>query len=198
MKWRLPLVGRSIGGIDCNRPDITLWVRSRYGDYAKIRFVVDTASDFTAIPIPQAQEEGIAFPRAPAQRGTAGGLVGRVEKYLGSVHVRIGGEEFDWPCDFLVLAPAGRETPAARQARTAPVLGRAGFLAAFAIGIDGGYLTVRRRPSGPWWRRLLRALWPGFARYHPVDETLGNQPGAVKSPRHPVTPLLRTTHRTGV
>jgi hypothetical protein len=99
-------------------------------------------------------------------------MVGRVEKFLGSVHVRIGGEEFDWPCDFLVLPPAGPETPAARQARTAPVLGRAGFLGAFAIGIDGDYLTVKRRPTGPWWRRLLRALWPGFARDHELTEPL--------------------------
>jgi hypothetical protein len=172
MKWRLPLVRRTLGGVACDRPEVTLWVRSRYGDYAKIRFVVDTGSDFTAMPIPRAQEEGIAFPQAPAQRGTAGGLLGRVEKYLGSVHVRIGGEEFDWPCDFLVLPPAGPETPAASQARTTPVLGRAGFLAAYAIGIDGDYLTIKRRPSGPWWRRLGRALWPELAREHPVSEPL--------------------------
>ena len=62
MKWRLPLADRSIGGIDCDRPEVTVWVRSRYGDYAAIQFIVDTASDFTAIPISQAQKEGIAFP----------------------------------------------------------------------------------------------------------------------------------------
>ena len=99
MKWRLRLVRRTLGGIDCNRPDVTLWVRSRYGDYAKIRFIVDTASDFTAIPISLAQREGIAFPQSPAQRGTAGGLLGAVEKYLGALHVRIAGEEFNWPCE---------------------------------------------------------------------------------------------------
>jgi hypothetical protein len=158
MKWRLRLVRRTVGGVDCHRPEVTLWVRSRYGDYAKIQFIVDTASDLTAISIPLAQKEGMAFPQSPAQLGMAGGLLGAVEKYLGSIHIRIAGEEFDWPCDFLVLPPAGPETPAARQARTAPVLGRAGFLAAFAIGIDGDYLTVKRRPRGPWWRRLGRAL----------------------------------------
>ena len=172
MKWRLPLVRRTLGGIDCPRPEVTLWVRSRYGDYAAIQFIVDTASDFTAIPIPQAQREGIAFPQSPAQRGTAGGLLGAVEKYLGALHVRIAGEEFDWPCDFLVLPPAGPESPAARQARTAPVLGRAGFLGAYAIGINGDYLTIKRRPAGPWWRRLGRALWPGLARNHSVTEPL--------------------------
>jgi hypothetical protein len=51
-------------------------------------------------------------------------------------------------------------------------LGRAGFLAAFAIGIDGAYLTVKRRPFGPWWRRLGHALWPKFARDHEVTEPL--------------------------
>src|SRR6516164_5789197 len=101
MKWRLPLVRRTLGGIDCPRPEVTLWVRSRYGDYAASQFIVDTASDFTAIPIPQAQREGIAFPQSPAQRGTAGGLLGAVEKFLGAIHIQIAGAEFDWPCDFL-------------------------------------------------------------------------------------------------
>jgi hypothetical protein len=73
MKWRLRLVRRTLGGIDCDRPEVTVWVRSRYGDYDAIQFIVDTASDFTAIPISQAQKEGIAFPQSPTHAGRQNG-----------------------------------------------------------------------------------------------------------------------------
>ncbi len=44
MKRKLHLVSRRIAGIDCDRPEVTLWVRTRYADYARIRFIVDTTA----------------------------------------------------------------------------------------------------------------------------------------------------------
>src|SRR5437868_6096830 len=101
MKRKLRLARRRLAGVACDRPEVTLWVRTRYHSFAKVRFVVDTAADFTALPIALAEREGIDFPRSHATRGTARGLVGAVEKYLGSLHIRLADEEFDWPCDFL-------------------------------------------------------------------------------------------------
>ncbi len=147
----------------------------RYLDFIPLTFVVDTASDFSAVPVWLARRKGIDFPRSEASRGVAGGLVGRVEKYLGSIHVAVAGEEFDWPCDFLD-SPAPPTTPrTAGQIRPGelPVLGRAGFLAAFAIAIDGDCLTVRRRYADrPWWYRLGRSLLPDLARPRSVNEPL--------------------------
>jgi hypothetical protein len=175
MKRRLRLVSRRIANIDCDRPEVTLWVRTRYQDYARVRFIVDTAADFTGLPISLAQLEGIEFSRAVTARGTAGGLVGAVEKYLGTIQVRIAGEEFDWPCDFLELPaqlPAALpQSPRHRQARAVPVLGRAGFLAAFAIYINGDCLLIHRRyTTRPWWYRLWKKLLP--ARAHQVTDPL--------------------------
>src|SRR5216683_1984211 len=168
MKRKLRLVRWVAAGVPCDRPEVTVWVRTRYDGYAKVRFVVDTAADFTALPISVAEREGIDFSRSEATRGTARGLVGAVEKYLGSLHVRLADEEFDWPCDFL-MSPASStpQTPGQRLPRRLPILGRAGFLAAYAIGIDGNYLTVARRgTSRQWWYRRWQTLLP--AREHPV------------------------------
>ncbi len=175
MKFKLPLFERTVARIACPIPLVMLRVRSRYGDFANVKFVVDTAADFIAMPVWRAQQEGIDFPRSEASRGVAGGLVGRAEKYLGSVHVAVAGEEFDWPCDFLD-SPAPPATPrTAGQIRPGelPVLGRAGFLTAFAIAIDGDYLTVRRRHADrPWWYRLGRSLLPDLTRHRSLDKPL--------------------------
>ncbi len=175
MKFKLSLDRRTIAGIPCPIPLVTLRVRSRYGDYADLTFVVDTAADFPAIPVWLAQQEGIDFPRSEASRGVAGGLVGRVEKYLGSIHVVIAGEEFDWPCDFLdsPAPPGAPRTSGQIRPGELPVLGRAGFLVAFAIAIDGDFLTVRRRyRDRPWWYRLGRVLLPDLARHRSLDKPL--------------------------
>lgn len=177
IKRRIPLANRRLGQHECPRPEITLWVRSRYQEYTKIHFIVDTAADFTAIPIPLAQDEGLDFTRSEALRSSVGGLVGRVEKYLGSLHVRIAGEEFDWPCDFLMQTAL----PSSQVSGTSPrsprryyaVLGRAGFLAAFAIAIGGKYLTIKRwHPGRSWWRQFWSLAWLERTRYHAIDDPL--------------------------
>src|SRR5437879_5368822 len=130
MKRKLHLVPRRVSDIDCDRPEVTIRVRTRYGDFVPLRLIVDTAADFTAIPMPLAQRLGLAFSQTDASRGTAAGLLGNVPKYRDSMRVHIAGEEFDRPCDFLeipappaVTAPA---TPGLRPGRLNPVLGPAG------------------------------------------------------------------------
>jgi hypothetical protein len=166
MKVKVRLAARRSGGVACPRPEVTLWVRTRYLDYTPVRFVVDTGADVTGIWTSVARQEGIPFPQDVSTRGRAGGLVGAVDSFRGALRVRLRGEEFDWPCDFLTPPP---ESTAA-GARRLPVLGRAGFLTEFAACVDGDFLFVRRRwPSRPWWYRLARRLVPPFATEHPIE-----------------------------
>jgi hypothetical protein len=74
---------------------VTLDVRTRYGTFAPLFFVVDSGADVSAMPIRLARREGIAFPQTQAVRGIARGMVGEVDKYRGSIHVRASGEVFD-------------------------------------------------------------------------------------------------------
>jgi hypothetical protein len=142
-------------------PMVTLLVRTRYGTFAPLPFAVDSGADTSALPVDLAQREGILFPRTEAARSVATGLVGAVERYRGLIHVRLFGEEFDWPCDFLDAPPH-----TAPIVRAYGVLGRAGFLGAFRFCLDDRWLTLaRRRGALPWWRLLL----PRFAREHAPD-----------------------------
>ncbi len=138
MRWKLLLRPRVSDGLSCPRPEVTIWVRSRYSDFVPVRFVVDTGADVTALPLAFAKREGIPVDQSDAAAGKAWGLVGSVEKYLGTIHVRIGGEGFDWPCNFLATS-----SPASSSGYG--VLGRAAFLDAFRIAVDRPYLTLERR-----------------------------------------------------
>jgi hypothetical protein len=51
MKRKLRLASRRAGGVPCPRHEVTLWVRTRYHDFARVRFTIDTGADWTAIPI---------------------------------------------------------------------------------------------------------------------------------------------------
>lgn len=149
MKIRIRLSPRRVGSIDCPRPEVTFQVRSRYGDFVDIRFAVDTGADLTTIPVWLAEEHGIPFRRAV--QGSAIGLLGSVEKYRDSIHFRISGEEFDWPCDFIQSPrPATPERSSPTASRLLPVLGRAGFQKDYAVCVDDEYLTLSR--LGPWRR----------------------------------------------
>jgi hypothetical protein len=174
MKWKIRLLDRRVGGYECPLPVVTLWVRTRYLDFVALSFRIDTGADLTGIPVGIAQREGIAFPQTEASRGRASGLVGATERYRGLIHVRIGDEEFDWPCDFLQEPPAGLVLPGAPSAvSTLPVLGRAKVLAAFKVCVDEPWLTIEHRRVGrPWWYRLGRTLLPRRAVEHPADVPL--------------------------
>jgi hypothetical protein len=148
---------------------LTLEVRTRYGTFAPLFFVVDTGADVSALPVRMAQQEGIAFPQTPAVRGVARGLVGEVEKYRGSIHVRAFGAGFDWPCDFLAVPDRG----GAGATHPYAVLGRAGFLSAFRVCLDDRWLRIQRRGTGlPFWARLGNALRSLRAAEHPPDHPL--------------------------
>jgi hypothetical protein len=99
------------------------------------------------------------------------GITGASQAYRGRVRVIIAGREHDWPCEFTkgaVDATSGRPLP-----DLTPVLGRAGFLDEYALGIDSGYLILTRLgPLRRWWRRRLHALWQALGMVYPVDRPL--------------------------
>jgi hypothetical protein len=167
MKRRVPL-RRSEDGNERgdHLPLVAVSVRSRYGDFVPIRFCVDTGADLTAIPVPLAEEVGLYVPRASEALGTASGLVGKVNLYLGTVRLRIFGEEFTWPCAFTeATGPTSRKPYG--------VLGRAGLIAAFNVCIKSPFLTIeRRRDHLPVWQRILLALVPSWPRLHPANRPL--------------------------
>jgi hypothetical protein len=169
MMIRLHLVDREVAGIYCPHPRVRLWVRDRYGAFVALYFRVDTQADFTTIPIPTAQEEGIPF--ATNHPGISYGLVGAVAKYWDRVRLRIAGREHEWPCDF-VTSPAPPPESQPPPLLTA-VLGRAGFLDEYAVALDNGYLILTRLgPLRRWWRRCLHAVWEGLGLVHPIDQPL--------------------------
>jgi hypothetical protein len=166
MKWRIELDDSRGPGIGGQRPIVKIRVRSRYGDFTVVPFCIDTGADLTAIPVSLAEDEGIAYPRDEHSRGRSGGLVGAVDRFRGSVHLRLFGEDFTWPCDFV-------DSPRPTTQRPYGVIGRAGFLAAFHFCIKGDYLTLQRRLDGrPLWQRLLLCLLPAWTRTHPADQPL--------------------------
>jgi hypothetical protein len=166
MKRRIKLDESRGPGIGGQRPFVTILVHSRYGDFTKLWFCIDTGADLTVIPIPVAEQEGIGFPRDEHSRGRAGGLVGAVDRYRGSVRLRLFGEDFAWPCDFVDSQRPTLQEPYG-------VIGRAGFLDAFHFCIKGKYLTLERRlDDRPLWQRILLCLLPSWTRTHPANEPL--------------------------
>jgi hypothetical protein len=159
MKRKFSLSRRpgSVGLQDC--AIVLLQVRSAFGDLTPLLFCIDTGADYSALPIPLACREGIAFPRDEARRSIASGLVGSVAKYRGVLRVRIFSEDFVWPCDFL-------DTSGPASAIPYGVIGRAGFLDAFALCVEKPLFTLRRR--GSFWKRLL----PPWTPTHNIDQPL--------------------------
>jgi hypothetical protein len=156
--FKIRLARRFFGLTRCDRPEVTLRVRSRYGDYALVRFVIDTGADLTTIPIDLAQTEGIAFRRhAP---GFASSLVGRARHYQDEITLLIGAEPFVWPCLFIEVPPDVRDV--------VPVLGRAGLCDAFDFCMGKKTCSLTRR--GRLWARLWR-WWP-WRRVHEPGEPL--------------------------
>jgi hypothetical protein len=154
MKRKVRLSRRPPHGTREDCPLAWLWVRDRLGTYAKVRFCLDTGSDVSALPISLARLEQIPFPRDEAARGTAAGLVGSVDRYRGSLTVRIAGIDYTWPCEFL-------DTTGPLSADPYGVIGRAGF----AFCLNKPYFTLRRRK---FWTIFL----PPWTLMHRVDEPL--------------------------
>jgi hypothetical protein len=175
MKIKIPLCSKQAGPIDCPRPEVTIRVRTRYGDFIPLRFVLDTVADLTTIPIPTAERDGIPFRRS--NQGMVRGLVGAASKFRDSIHLLIAGVEYEWPCDFLepphLPSSVSSEPLSSRTGDTLPVLGRAGFTTVFYFSMDDEYLILTR-PSAfrRWWRRHWRAFWSKFFPDHSADDPL--------------------------
>src|SRR5262245_11782996 len=138
MKRRIHLVGPRGTGVGGQLPLVTLNVRSRYGDYATVRFCVDSGADLISFPIYLAEKEKIPFLRSEQNRSQVSGLVGATDRYLDVIHIRMFGEEFTWPCSFVdAQQPLSREPYA--------VLGRGGFLSCFNTCMKDPYVTIERR-----------------------------------------------------
>jgi hypothetical protein len=166
MKRRVHLDESRGPGIGDLRPLVRINVRSRYGDCAPIPFCIDTGADLSALPVFLAEQRGIAIPKSEHSRGRVSGLVGSVDRYRGVIRLRIFGEDFAWPCDFV-------ESQGPARVRSYGVLGRAGLIAAFNVCIKSPWLTLdRRRDHLPIWQRLLLALMPSWPREHPADQPL--------------------------
>jgi hypothetical protein len=169
MKVRLKLRDRTVEGVACPFPLLTLRVRDRYGALAPLRFRVDPQADFTTIPARTALQE--AIPISEERVRPVRGMTGASEAYRGHIRLVIAGREHDWPCDFTkpaVDAATGRPLP-----DLSPVLGRAGFLEEYALGIDSGYLILTRLGSlRRWYRRRLHAVWQALGLLHPTGEPL--------------------------
>jgi hypothetical protein len=174
MKILIPLTECYAGDIPCPRPEVTLRVRTKYGDFVPVRLVVDTAADLTTIPIPLADRLGI--PVSWENPGTALGLVGSTAKYRGTVHVRVANLDYDWPCDF-IRPPSPSAAPGGGTqlllAERPSVLGRSGLLDAFATCLDGEYLVLTRLgPLRRWWRRFWRRVSRRFSRVRTANQPL--------------------------
>jgi hypothetical protein len=166
MKWKIPLFPKTLRGYSCGISYVTIRVRTRYGTWAPLPFVVDTGADFCTIPIVLARREAIAFPQTQQQRSRAAGLAGDIDQFVGSFHILIGEEEFDWPCNFLTGTSGTAQMGYG-------VLGRAAFLAAFTVCIDEPYLYLQRRLNDrPWWYRLAAALIPRRSLLHHFADPL--------------------------
>src|SRR5436309_1632964 len=131
MKARLELQQRTVEGIACPFPLVSLRVRDKYGTLAEVDFRVDAQADCTVIPLQTAQQERIPF--SEERQSTAIGLVGETTNFRDRIRFVIAGREHDWPCDF-VKAPVQRATGRPHP-ELLPVLGRAGFLDAYAIRV---------------------------------------------------------------
>ncbi len=169
MKARLKMWGRTVDGMACPFPVVKLRVRDQYGFLVPLTFRVDTQADLSVIPLRTAQEERIPF--SEERQGHAIGLVGETTRYRDRIHVVVAGREHDWPCDF-VKVPVQRATGRPHP-DLLPVLGRAGFLAEYAIAVDSGYLTITRiGPIRRWLRVRLQQLWKFFGMVHPTEQPL--------------------------
>jgi hypothetical protein len=169
MNVRLPLRQRIVEGYNCNFPIVRLRVRDQYGAFAELDFRIDTQANFTCIPVTRAQVEHIPFSRDAERR--VGGLVGETTTYRNQIRILIAGREHDWPCD-IILAPVARDSAGSFHEPMA-VLGRAGFLDAYAISIDSNFLIITRiGPLRRWLRKCLHNFWEWFGLVHPNDKVI--------------------------
>ncbi len=164
MSIRVPLSTRTSGGALCDRALVMLRVLTQFGDYAPLSFALDTGAEFSSIPINKALENHIRFDRS--RPGMVGGLLGRTQRYRGSMHVLIAGRTHVWPCHFL-------QTPVDVGEDAMPVLGRAVFREDYDFCMDDEFVTLTRRSwCRRWWRRIAGSLSRPFVTCREADDPL--------------------------
>jgi hypothetical protein len=138
-------------------PLVSLWVRTRYDDYIKIKFLLDSGADMAAMPVVRARREAISF--REIRPGHAHGVGGPARSYIDTLQVMIAGEPFAWPCSFYETTP---------DHEPFPVMGRRGFFEVFDFCLGARTCRITRRGSRWAW---LTGLWPWRRLWQP-DEPL--------------------------
>lgn len=149
----------NLDGYPSNYPYVHLTVRTKYGDSATMRFILDTGASISVIPVQVALREGIGFSKSHTGM-LASSVGGTVLCYYDFITVQsaLSGKPHRWPCAF-----ADRQD----SVYSPCILGRAGFLREFAFAISDDRMTVRY--SHP----LLHRLTQSFLRLflEPDDDT---------------------------
>lgn len=132
---RIPLQGYRVRGIPETlvRPVLQLFLRVGPRRFEPLEVLVDTACPLTTIPVPRAQEIGLAIPQRAFELTleTATGEA-RQRRHPGRIQGQImglPGWEFDWPCHF---AEHERKPPW-------PQLGLVGVIDDFRLTLEGSY-----------------------------------------------------------
>ena len=142
-------------GLRCYQPQVPIVIVTGYGDTKRLRFFYDTGADHMIIPVYVARHEGIPY-REDFPGTLSSSVGGSARCYFDFVQVRssLSGRTHRWVCAFT------------ESVRARLIVGRAGFLDEFAVGIRGGHLVVSRPVS------LSRFLQHQATRLHtrPGDE----------------------------
>ena len=135
--------------------------------FQQMKFVLDTGSDITTIPVVTANRFRLPFNNS-AQRIAVQGIGGRTQGSLDQITIRLFGVERTIPCVFAESGPA-QETRSNREPLN--LLGRAGFLTDCCdIRINDSHLILTRRSGLPKWaHRLVERFYPVWRETKPTD-----------------------------
>jgi hypothetical protein len=102
----VPLTPRfTSNGVPCHRPELDLKIRTARGAHAserKVRFIVDSGSDVTLIPVHVAKTYQIEFDESKHSTRPVRTLGGSLDGFDGFVHVQLLGRWYRWPCFFFL------------------------------------------------------------------------------------------------
>jgi hypothetical protein len=132
---RVPLDYYTVRGVDqpLVRPLLSLSLRVGPRGYEDMRFIVDSATPLTTIPVLRAAKAGLVIPQRviDLELMTATGKA-RQKRHPGRIQGRImglPGWEFDWPCHFSEHQDPGPW----------PQIGPVGVIDDFRLSLEGSY-----------------------------------------------------------
>jgi hypothetical protein len=130
-----PHIARPWQGFRCDQPSVYLPVDTENGTFA-LRFILDTGSAITLIPVALANRLGVVFPEERAgPNDCPRTLHGRLEGHLGDIQSTFLGQELRIPCFFydppppqpshpthqgVVAPPSATGPPGQRRTRRPP------------------------------------------------------------------------------